>query len=168
MKDNYFNERTSIILNEYDDIDIKKSKYNSDIYLDNCNICKSNKNLETHHIIWQMNFDKNDINKNKFYLQKNNKSNLVCLCNKCHDLVHNNKIIINGWIDTSDGINLDYKKIDKQEIEKKYNIDKYTDELVNYILKLKNKVNDPKIARIKIEEKFNKKVSTATILKFWN
>ena len=88
MKDNLFNERTTTILNEYDEIDIKKSKYNSEIYLDNCNICKIKKNLEIHHIIWQMNFDKNDININKFYLQKNNKSNLVCLCNKCHDLVH--------------------------------------------------------------------------------
>jgi DNA mismatch repair protein MutS len=168
MKDNYFNERTTKILNEYDEIDIKKSKYNSEIYLENCNICKSKKNLETHHIIWQMNFDKNDINKNKFYLQKNNKSNLVCLCNKCHDMVHNNKIIINGWIETSDGINLDYKKIDKQEIETKCNLDKYTIELVDYILKLKNKINDPKIARFKIAEKFNKKVSTTTILKYWN
>jgi hypothetical protein len=110
-----------------------------------------------------MNFDKNNINKNKFYLQKNNKSNLVCLCNKCHDSVHNNKIIINGWIETSSGINLDYYNINNEEIKK----EKYTEELINYILKLKNKINEPKIARLKILEKFNKKVSTATILKYW-
>lgn len=163
MKDTMFNERTLSILNEYDEIDIKKSKYNPEIYLENCNICKSHKNLETHHIIWQMNFDKNNINKNKFYLQKNNKSNLVCLCNKCHDSVHNNKIIINGWIETSSGINLDYYNINNEEIKK----EKYTEELINYILKLKNKINEPKIARLKILEKFNKKVSTATILKYW-
>jgi DNA mismatch repair protein MutS len=163
MKDTLFNERTNAILNEYDEIDIKKSKYNSEIYLENCNICKSQKNLETHHIIWQMNFDKNDINKNKFYLQKNNKSNLVCLCTNCHDLVHNNKIIIDGWIETSSGINLNYNKINNEEIK----IEKYTDELIKYILKLKNKINDPKIARLKVLEKFNKKISTTTILKYW-
>jgi len=168
MKDTYFNERTNEILNEYDEIDIKKSKYNSDIYMCECNICKSNKNLETHHIEWQMNFDKNNINKNKIYIYKNNKSNLVSLCNKCHDNVHNNKIIINGWIETSNGINLDYTVV-KQEIEhKNKNTNKYTDELINYILKLKQKLNDPKLARIKIQEKFNIKVSTITIKSYWD
>ena len=59
------------------------------------------------------------------------------------------KIIINGWIETSNGKYLDY--ICKNIITKKQ---KHDDELVNYIIALKLETNDPKFARIKIKEKF--------------
>ena len=45
---------------------------------------------------------------------------------------------------------------------------KYDDETIKYIKKLKVKCNgDAKMARIKIKEKLDKKVSTKTILSFW-
>lgn len=83
----------------------KTSNYNSNIYMDKCNICnkqpkKSEIPLETHHIEFQKNFI-NGINKNKFHIKKNQKSNLVVLCNKCHDMIDANKIIINGWLDSN-------------------------------------------------------------------
>ena len=68
MKDNYFNERTQQILNEYNSINIKTSKYNKDVYLSECFICSDNKHLESHHIIWQKEFDENNYHKEKIYL----------------------------------------------------------------------------------------------------
>ena len=162
MKDKKFNERTSEILKEYDNIpDIKQSKYNKELYVDCCYICKCKSKLETHHIIWQKDFNQN---KTKVYLHKNDKSNLVILCTECHDKVDNNKIIINGWIETSEGIKLDYI-IENNNIKKNT---KYTSELIQYIQNLQLVTNDLIMARINIKEDFNIKVSKASILKIWN
>ena len=159
MKDDKFNKRTSEILDEYDNNKIKKSAYNSSLYLAECFICKSKSNLESHHIIWQKDFDDKGYH-NKFYIRKNDNSNLISLCMCCHDRVDRNEIIINGWIETSNGRELDYYL--NTNITPK---SKYTDELVNYIKSLKN--IDVKIARIKIKETFDRKVSSASIFKIW-
>jgi DNA mismatch repair protein MutS len=165
MKDKTFNERTAEILKEYNNNSVDKtSKYNSNVYLNNCEICKSTKNLETHHIIWQKEF-KNGINKNQLYIKKDDPSNLVVLCMSCHDDVDRNKIIINGWIDTSGGRKFDYEICNNVSTKKS----KYSEEILDYIMKLQNSVNnDAKMARIKIKEKFDKKISTKTINKIWN
>jgi len=162
MKDSKFNDITTQILDEYNNFSIKHSKYNSENLLVECYICKKKNNLETHHIIFQKDFDDNKINKNKFHLQKNSNYNLVTLCQGCHDDVDRQKIIINGWIETSNGRLLDY--IYKNTIIKKQ---KHDNELVNYIKALKLETNDPKFARIKIKEKFNKKVSSESIINYW-
>lgn len=166
MKDKQFNERTLDILNEYNNSqEIKQSKYNDKVYLECCEICKSKDNLETHHIIWQKDFNNDNINMNKFHLQKNDPSNLIILCMECHDKVDRNEIIINGWVNTSNGKKLDYELI-KTDIKKN---SKYDEETIKYIKKLKSKVNnDEKLARIKIKEKLDKRISTKTILKIWN
>ena len=98
MKDKNFNERTTEILDSYNTI--KQSRYNSNVYLECCQICKSKEKLETHHIVWQKDFK---ANKNKFHLMKNDPSNLVVLCMKCHDKVDRNEIIVNGWDKTNKG-----------------------------------------------------------------
>ena len=60
MKDSHFNDITNNILDEYNNIDKpKKSHYNNDFLLE-CEICNSTKNLESHHIIPQKDFDNND------------------------------------------------------------------------------------------------------------
>lgn len=164
MKDKNFNDRTSEILQEYDNIKDKTSKYNSDIYINNCEICKNKDKLESHHIVWQKEFNHDNINKNKLSLQKNDPSNIVILCQTCHDNVDREEIKINGWIDTSKGRKFDYE-INNIIIKKK----KYTNELINYINELKTIIdNDQKMAIIKIKEKFNIKVSSKSILKLWN
>lgn len=76
--------------------EMKTSKYNSEIVLEKCQICENKNNLETHHIIFQKDF-KNGKHKKKLHLIKNNKSNLVVLCQKCHDEVDRNNIKIKGW-----------------------------------------------------------------------
>ena len=89
----------------------KTSKYNSQLYIYQCQICgqkdklgqiSSVSNLETHHI----NFQKDCIDgfvKNKLHIRKNDKSNLVVLCSDCHDKIHNNTIQIDGTIMSSSG-----------------------------------------------------------------
>jgi len=163
MKDIKFNEITNQILQEYDNNTIiKQSKYNSENLLIECHICKGKNNLETHHIVFQKDFDENKINKNKFHMQKDSNYNLVTLCQACHDEVDRGKIIINGWTETSHGKILDYEF--KKEVNKKY---KYNDEIINYIKSLKTETNDPKFARIKIKEKYNKKISSESIKNYW-
>lgn len=165
MKDQHFNNRTKELLDEYDNISkIKTSKYNSNIYLICCEICRKKDNLETHHIVWQKDFNNNNINESKIYLQKNDSSNLVVLCMNCHDKIDRNEIIVNGWKETSNGRKFDYKIVEKI-IERKY---KYSEEVVVFVKELQQKVkNDKKMAQLEIKEKFNKKITTKTIEHIW-
>jgi len=168
MKDNWFNERTGQILKEFDnEVEDKSSKYNSNIIVNCCEICKSKTKLETHHIVWQKDFDDNGFNNKKFYLQKNNTSNLVVLCASCHDKVDRDEIIINGWIETSLGKKFDYQIIDTKQIKNQTQT-KYSDELIYYIKSIKKQVNsDPKLARSEVKDKFNKKISSKSISQLW-
>ena len=103
------------------------------------------------------------VNKTKTnkHIKKNHYSNLVTLCASCHDKIDTDEVVINGWLETSNGRKLDY------EINNKTIKNKHPDELIKYITELKE-LKDPKMARIKIKERFNKKVSTITIEKYWN
>jgi DNA mismatch repair protein MutS len=100
----------------------KKSRYNKSKFIDNCQICGSNDNLETHHIRFQSESDSNGNIDKKF--NKNIKHNLTILCNLCHDKLHNNNIQINGYKYTTNGIKLDYhmentiKKINLESVKK--------------------------------------------------
>jgi DNA mismatch repair protein MutS len=78
-------------------ISTKKSRYNSTIYMTECKICKSKENLHTHHIIFQSDHAGKS---------KNNKNNLIILCEDCHIKVHKNDLDISGYIQTSKGIDI--------------------------------------------------------------
>ena len=166
MKDKKFNERTNDILKEYEQIQpLCVSKYNSQVYMNCCEICKNKSNLETHHIIWQKDFNNQEINLNKFYLKKNDSANLVVLCRICHDKVDRNEINVNGWLNTSSGRQFDYEIIQTKPEKKS----KYTDEFIYFIKDLKTQVkSDEKMAIIKIKEKFNKKISSKSVLNIWS
>lgn len=77
----------------------KRSKYNQNVIVDNCTICKCTDELETHHIKFQSEVHENT---------KNTKSNLVVLCKNCHNCVHNGTITIQGWNKTTNGTSLKY------------------------------------------------------------
>jgi DNA mismatch repair protein MutS len=86
----------------------KASKYNSESVALKCALC-SYKPIESkdkpvcrHHINFQSECVDGKI-KSKKHIKKNALSNLVPLCDGCHDLVHDNKIKIKGYIDTSIG-----------------------------------------------------------------
>ena len=101
----------------YEDIDeySKKSNYNSKLIMRSCSICgKIEKELDTHHIIEQNTFDNNNIFKNKL-------SNLVVLCQKHHNDVHNGNLRIYGYDETSEGKELKYEYVEKVNKRKKYN-----------------------------------------------
>ena len=85
----------------------KKSLYNKDIYMDECYICSSGEKLEAHHINFQKDFKQTInglINEKKKHLLKDDKANIVVLCGKCHDKLHNNEFEIKGLIKTSRGV----------------------------------------------------------------
>jgi DNA mismatch repair protein MutS len=87
------------------DIEVgKTSRYNTGVFVHTCFICKKTAS-EVHHINEQANADE------KGYIStfhKNSLFNLVALCSKCHDDIHSKKIIVNGFVQTSDGYELDY------------------------------------------------------------
>jgi DNA mismatch repair protein MutS len=119
INDTKFIDRANSIKNkllnkEQSIINGKKSKYNKDVYVHECFICHSQNikshvsNLETHHI----NFQKdcvNDFSIEQPHINKNHKSNLIVLCNECHDKVHNNKLKIAGFVQTSKGKDIKLK-----------------------------------------------------------
>lgn len=86
---------------------IKKSKYNSKILMVKCELCDAKKDLNLHHINFQKDCDENGkINKKK-HIHKNHMSNTIVLCENCHhNKVHNGKIIINGYLETMNGLKL--------------------------------------------------------------
>jgi DNA mismatch repair protein MutS len=113
IQDNDFidnaNKIKNKLLNNYNSlISGKISRYNSGMYIHECNIChvKDNvklTNLETHHINFQKDCDENDVVKNKKHIKKNDKANLVVLCQDCHDKIHNGELTITGYVQTSKG-----------------------------------------------------------------
>jgi DNA mismatch repair protein MutS len=78
------------------DAGMKKSRYNKRLVMTECHVCKSNKDLHTHHIKHQKDFVKTQRK------EMNCVNNLVSICNKCHDKVHNNEINLRV-IDTPTG-----------------------------------------------------------------
>jgi DNA mismatch repair protein MutS len=74
----------------------KKSSYNSQVYIEKCGVCNTNKATEVHHIKYQCNGG------------TNSEHNLVPLCTKCHNEEHNGYLNIQGYIMTSTGRKLDF------------------------------------------------------------
>lgn len=93
-------------------LNTKVSSYNKDKLINSCEICnyrpikKTDLPLDVHHILFQCTSDNNGIISGKFH--KNEKFNLVVLCKECHIKTHKNEIKINGYIQTSSGIKLDF------------------------------------------------------------
>jgi DNA mismatch repair protein MutS len=136
----------------------KVSHYNKNIIMDKCKIC-NNRAEETHHINEQCKADKNG-NINHFH--KNIDHNLVPLCKKCHlDTTHGD-LIIEKYINTTEGKKLVYYYKNKNKKGKR----KYNDEMLKKILKYKNEYNINKTNCIKLLElNDNIKISKETLKK---
>ena len=90
-----FIERCYQIRNKYNDnntiLDSKETSYNAKkIKVKICEICKKNPSCDIHHLQFQEKADKKGIINNEFH--KNNKANLISICQKCHDNIHKNNI----------------------------------------------------------------------------
>ena len=93
-------------------IDPKISKYNKEVFFDVCNICNK-KTEEIHHIKHQKDADEKGFIKEE-QIHKNIKSNLMNVCEECHDKIHSNLINIKGYIQTSKGVILDFSLNENQ------------------------------------------------------
>ena len=139
---------------------IKKSVYNAKLYINDCEIC-GKKAIDTHHIRFQ-----EDANEKGFFddvaYHKNHIGNLVGLCKKCHDDVHNGDLEIKGKIFTSNGI-----KVLHERKKKKEKRGKYTEEEIERIISLKE---EPYITQKRASIQLKKEgidISVGTVGKYW-
>lgn len=100
----------------------KRSGYNKECYVHECQICglqnKEEKNmgyLDTHHINHQSKCNEGGFIIGKSHLKKDDNHNLVVLCKLCHYKAHHDLLIIRGYKDTTKGRILDYEFV-KTEI----------------------------------------------------
>jgi len=126
----------------------KLSNYNSDIVMDICQICLD-KSEHTHHIKEQNEADSNGIIDHH---HKNITHNLVPLCEPCHHKVHNENLRIYGYIQTSDGIKLNYEYIDikNDHINTKK---KFSKKDLEIILQYKDDIDDKKMKKSNLIKK---------------
>lgn len=88
-------------------VNTKASRYNGKVYMDQCGIPEcARKSEETHHIRFQKDADAQGFNGS---LPKNSRANLIPLCEVHHQMVHVGSLIIRGYRDTTDGMELDYE-----------------------------------------------------------
>lgn len=140
------------------------SLYNSKIIKNECQVChKKVKNdevsLETHHIVFQK--DANEEGLINEYKHKNHESNLMVICQKCHDDVDRGNINIIKKVETSKGQELVIEnKLQLIEKEEEPDINKLIKELHNK--KLSHKLIQERLS------KENIKLSLAKISKIIN
>ena len=95
-------------------------------------------------------------------IHKNVKSNLVCLCKKCHISVHNFEIEVQGYVTTSSGVELKYRHIPQPS--RKQNR-KFNDEQQEWLQKkAKDKITKANM-KILFQNEFDKKISSTTLNK---
>ena len=84
----------------------KRSRYNKNLYVTKCALCEESVE-DVHHIQeQQMANDSGMIG----YINKNHKYNLIPLCKKHHNMVHEGKVHISGFVMTSKGLKLHYEE----------------------------------------------------------
>ena len=146
------------------------SKYNSGKIIHLCEICGAD-GEDIHHINHQCTADINgiinDIIDGSFH--KNSKWNLVSLCKECHVDIHSitSTIIINGYVHTSDGIILDWTKIESKKVDKNLRDDNNSNNsnnsnnnvsndilLDNAIIQMKSCGLTPKMIQIRIKAQY--------------
>ena len=85
-------------------IPMKESSYNKDVIVHICSVCQKDKATEVHHIKPQAAAAADG------YIgvhHKNAQHNLISLCEVCHNKVHHGELNINGYVQTTEGIELD-------------------------------------------------------------
>jgi DNA mismatch repair protein MutS len=142
----------------------KGSVYNSKKILHKCEIC-GDMGEEIHHIKFQN-------TANEFghieSIHKDMKGNLCSICEKCHDKVHNDEIKINGYIQTSQGVELSYEIIQKEEHNIiKFKKKKYSEEDMKYIKELYETNRNLTLKQISsnFEMEFKRKISPTIVSK---
>jgi DNA mismatch repair protein MutS len=179
------NIRNEVLNLQTEIVSTQTSNYNKDLYVDKCMICGDNGltyPLDTHHIVEQKIFEKNN-NTESFH--KNKLANLVVLCKTHHDSVHHGNLTINGYKDTTNGLLLDYndknnkiqkdqedqEQIDKQKETKGKTNKKYNNTQIEIIKNIANKLKEQKQSMIIIQNELKKQgmqISPKTIKNILN
>ena len=84
----------------------KRSRYNKNLYVTKCALCE-NSVEDVHHIQAQQHANEAGMIGS---INKNHKYNLIPLCKKHHNMVHEGKIHISGFVMTSKGLKLHYEE----------------------------------------------------------
>ena len=107
------NDIRKTLTDDYDTVERlsfkKTSKYNKELYITSCAICGAIVD-DVHHIKEQRKVDEKGF---IGHINVNHKYNLIPLCKKHHKLVHDGKIHINGFVTTSNGLELHYTNIEE-------------------------------------------------------
>lgn len=94
--------------NEFDELELlvkkKTSKYNKNLYITQCVICAKPAE-DVHHIV-----EKNKANRDGFidHFHQDHQHNLIPLCKKHHQEIHNGNIKVKGFLMTSKGLELEF------------------------------------------------------------
>ena len=105
--------------NDFDELELlvkkKKSKYNKELYVTKCIICGSIAE-DVHHISQRSLADKAGF---IGHFHENHKHNLVPLCKEHHHQIHDGKLRVDGFMMTSNGLELQFEEqISKIVVEK--------------------------------------------------
>jgi DNA mismatch repair protein MutS len=122
-------------------VDNSTSVYNPNIIKTVCTICKKPTD-EIHHINEQHLADKNGM---IGHFHKNSLFNLVQLCTGCHDAVHYGNLNISGYNMTSNGIELEYSRVDTKTVKTPV-VDNNINVLVNDIYEKEKSIKRTKMA----------------------
>lgn len=145
----------------------KSSKYNADLYVDQCEICGGRDELDVHHIKFQSGCNQHGLYQ---HIPKNIIGNLVVLCKNDHIAVHSGKFVIEGWLESSEGRKLDWRECEIEEVKKiRRGRLKYSEEDVEEIMKSKNMKGVTSMKNILVWlEKKGYKMSSQTLKKIWD
>ena len=157
-----------------DILDIKKetSKYNTKIIKSQCQICKLTiadkaniTSLETHHIVFQKDADENGIINSNGMKHKNNASNLMVVCQKCHDDIDRGNIVVTRKIETSKGDEIEIKFVEDIKLESiPKSEESNVDEIEQKVINLSNKKLNQKLIKERLSKE-NIHISVAKISK---
>ena len=98
------------LANDFDELELlvkkKKSKYNKELYVTKCVICGAVAE-DVHHISQRSLADKAGF---IGHFHKDNKHNLIPLCKEHHNQIHDGKLRVDGFVMTSNGLELQFEE----------------------------------------------------------
>ncbi len=107
------------LANDFDELELlvkkKKSKYNKELYVTKCVICGAVAE-DVHHISQRSLADKAGF---IGHFHKNNKHNLIPLCKEHHNQIHEGKLRVDGFVMTSNGLELQFEEQMSKPVETK-------------------------------------------------
>ena len=143
-----------------------KSNFSKEVYNDICQVCGSNEKIEQHHIIFQSQCDQNGFAE---HIPKNNPSNLAFLCKKHHIDVHQDRLELNGYAQTSLGITLRFRFLSAEETKKKrIRSLKFSEEDVNTVKQYKGEGMTLALVAYYLKKNHGLLMSKGTIRKIFN